>query len=233
MIQKALAYLFEMKRPEKIEVDGFTHVIQGYNRFSPPLSTGKTVHTLQGLVDMLESHNDNGQFNMPVIHIESADTVSIFSRLDAKHRGREDYSEAKLTGKNFAFGQYHDIEQFIIGIQAQFVQDENARLVMQKVGTITQDARVTTLDDGMSQSTTAKKGTAGVEHIILPNPITLRPYRTFREVEQPASNFVLRIKEGNRVALFEADGGAWELEAIDNVAKWLKNATENQYPVIA
>ena len=35
-------------------------------------------------------------------------------------------------------------------------------------------------------------------------------------------NSLLRLKEGGGVALFEADGGAWELEARANIANRLR-----------
>ena len=233
MIKSAIEYVLGLKRPEIIEVDGFTHSIGGYNRFTPPAVSSDTVHTLRGVVDMIEHHKGTDQFPEPMVHVLGPDSVYVQSPILAKHRTREHLCEAKLTGDVFPFGRFMDIEEFIIGIQALFVQDDNIKMVMAKIGTITQDAKVQTLDDGTSQVTTIRKGVAGVENIVIPNPISLRPYRTFREVEQPASNFVLRIKEGNRVALFEADGGAWKIEAIKNVAEWLSNATERQYPVIA
>jgi len=62
--------------------------------------------------------------------------------------------------------------------------------------------------------------------VAVPNPVTLRPYRTFSEVEQPASQFVFRMKTGGSspsCALFNADGGAWALEAIENIKRWLSD----------
>lgn len=49
----------------------------------------------------------------------------------------------------------------------------------------------------------------------------LQPYRTFLEVEQPASDFLLRLDKEGRPALYEADGGAWKLEAKRNIAAYL------------
>lgn len=37
---------------------------------------------------------------------------------------------------------------------------------------------------------------------------------------QPTSEFLFRVKEGGRFALFEADGGAWELTAKKNIAEF-------------
>ena len=34
--------------------------------------------------------------------------------------------------------------------------------------------------------------------VIVPNPVKLRPYRTFAEIEQPESSYVFRIKDGDR-----------------------------------
>mgnify|MGYP003258251653 FL=1 len=49
----------------------------------------------------------------------------------------------------------------------------------------------------------------------------MQPYRTFLEVKQPASDFLLRIDKDGHPALYEADGGAWKLEAKRNIAGYL------------
>ena len=86
---------------------------------------------------------------------------------------------------------------------------------------------VYTEDNGVSQVTTVKSGVASKSKAVAPNPVTLKPYRTFHEVEQPSSNFVFRIDKCAEMALFEADGGMWVSEAKQNVANYLtKELTE-------
>lgn len=51
--------------------------------------------------------------------------------------------------------------------------------------------------------------------------VRLQPYRTFLEVEQPASDFLLRLDKEGHPALYEADGGAWKLEAKRSIAAYL------------
>ena len=62
----------------------------------------------------------------------------------------------------------------------------------------------------------------------LPNPVTLRPYRTFTEVEQPASSFIFRCRQsgddGVQFMLAEADGGAWRAEAMKNLKAFMEQA---------
>lgn len=60
----------------------------------------------------------------------------------------------------------------------------------------------------------------------MPNPVKLTPYRTFLEVKQPASDFIFRMKQdkydGIVCAIFEADGGAWKMEAAHRIKEYLQ-----------
>lgn len=70
----------------------------------------------------------------------------------------------------------------------------------------------------------------------MPNPIPLRPYRTFSEVEQPQSPFVFRVKPDGqgevRMALFEADGKAWEHTSICSIRDYFVEKLEGLEVVI-
>lgn len=50
------------------------------------------------------------------------------------------------------------------------------------------------------------------------------PFRTFLEVEQPESEFLLRVDAEKGIGLFEADGGIWKLEAKRNIAEYFAKA---------
>lgn len=81
-------------------------------------------------------------------------------------------------------------------------------------------------DDGVTQKATVKTGIASKGEAIVPNPVKLRPYRTFLEVEQPASEFIFRVKQnkydGISCAIFEADGGAWKIAATSSIKDYLQ-----------
>jgi hypothetical protein len=105
------------------------------------------------------------------------------------------------------------------------------------VGNIKEENVRQTGDDGVTQTVTAKSGIARVEDVSVPNPVHLAPFRTFREVSQPLSPFVLRMKQGREgglptVALFEADGGKWKLDAIQFIRDYLAGKIET-VPIIA
>ena len=78
----------------------------------------------------------------------------------------------------------------------------------------------------MTQGVTVRKNLVSVENTTMPNPVTLRPFRTFTEVEQPASRFVFRAqdKDGMHFMLVESDGGAWRSEAMANIKQFMQEA---------
>lgn len=77
-----------------------------------------------------------------------------------------------------------------------------------------------------TQKATVKTGVASKADAVIPSPVRLKPYRTFTEVDQPESDFVFRMKEdkydGVQCALFEADGGAWKLHAMESIQEYLE-----------
>lgn len=58
--------------------------------------------------------------------------------------------------------------------------------------------------------------------------VALRPYRTFTEVEQPESEFILRLDDEGRVGLIEADGGAWKMTAKASIAAYFETMLKEE-----
>ena len=52
--------------------------------------------------------------------------------------------------------------------------------------------------------------------------VNMQPFRTFLEVEQPESVFLLRLDGNGNVGLFEANGGVWKLEATRNISAYFE-----------
>lgn len=55
----------------------------------------------------------------------------------------------------------------------------------------------------------------------------LRPYRTFQEVEQPESIFLIRVSDRG-ISFIEADGGMWRLTARETIKKYLESRLEQE-----
>lgn len=86
-------------------------------------------------------------------------------------------------------------------------------------------------DDGVTQKTTIKQGIASKADVLVPNPVTLIPYRTFLEVKQPESEFVFRIKDAGGTPVFkivEAEGGLWKNVTMKEIRDYFVRNLESE-----
>lgn len=230
----------ETAAPSEIDYSGRKFVDKHLNALpraitAAPLGT----ETLTSIVDYIMSGTDskvlsedgNGKF---VIHIAGHVDVELYRELNAD-KGRDNLISASFEGSNFPYGRFQPIENFIINLQSLFVQDDNVKELLEFVGSVKNDSSAEQTDDGVSQKVTVKQGISLARVAKVPNPVYLRPYRTFSEIEQPQSAFVFRLRKdevhGVTAALFEADGAAWKHEAILSIKEYLSEKLKDQ-PVI-
>ena len=86
-------------------------------------------------------------------------------------------------------------------------------------------------DDGVTQVATINVGVAVKADALVPNPVELIPFRTFQEVDQPASKFVFRVgnQEVPTFKLVEAENSIWKNQAIENVKRFLRDALPEEF----
>lgn len=224
MIKEALQYIFEQSKPEYKEIGGDLYSNKPLRRVDTENYADEIkATTLSSLVDYIKSNVDGMKGKM-IVHIVSPTCVRLYSQLD-KYRCREHVFEVNATLPHIAMDKYIDRESFNIAMQSKFEHTPDKDLLLKFVGTVESGTIATYGDDGVSQKATIKTGIASKDDVLVPNPVCLRPYRTFTEVEQPASSFVFRMKEdkydGITCGIFEADGGAWKNAAITNVHNYL------------
>lgn len=186
------------------------------------------VRTLDSLVEYFSKDLEAIYENGGIVHVVDPWTVNIFTGFEGRHNDRNIYLRAESEKPKFRFDHFLDVEAMVIGLQTQFVDAEGRAQLLKCVGNIKEASVKSADDDGVSQTVVGKVGITMGENIDVPNPVLLAPFRTFREVAQPASLFVVRARPGRpdslpEVALYEADGGLWKLEAIKNVAAYLRD----------
>ena len=230
--REALEYLVNLgeKKEPIIELDQGTFSRVSLNRVTEPVASKLTVSTLTGLVDYIKTNVDQLKGKL-LIQVKSPNEVALYSPLNAD-REREKYVSAEaILPNNVTYERFLETERFNIMLQSAFVDNEDKAKLLKYTALITDDTVKNFGDDGISQKVTVKTGVASVSDAVVPNPVTLAPYRTFPEVEQPESKFIFRMKEGPSAALFEADGGAWRNKAILNIKAYLEKELEHNHNV--
>lgn len=229
MIEKALKYIVGLSSPVVQTIGGETYSDKPLERVDfTPLASPIQLSTLRSLVDYIKSHMDtigpdNGQ-NM-FIHVLSPTKVSMYSELN-KNRDREHIAEVTADVPEFGFNRWIDHESFCISIQSKFLPNEDRGLLLKFAGTVESGTIAEYGDDGVTQKATVKVGIAKKGEAVIPNPVTLVAYRTFIEVEQPESLYIFRMQDRNGIqcALYEADGGAWKIDAMRKIKAYLEAA---------
>lgn len=184
------------------------------------------LRSLTGFVGFIKENIDLLDLEKHIVVVDSPTVVSFCSALSERDRARDVVVRAEASPPGFPFGEFKGLEEFNILVQSRIVAGDDRAEVLRLVGNVTDEAVKTEADDGVTQRVTARVGVSRVEDAEVPNPVTLRPYRTFLEVEQPASPFILRLRTGAgqapvTAALFEADGGAWKDAAVQAVVQYV------------
>ena len=195
-----------------------------------PSPKSLSITTLTGLRDYLAANVDSLNSADLIIHVFDFKNVALISCLKEPWLERDTIVHVECDTFKFPFGQFMDVENFIIRMQSQFVQDESTAAILKIVGNVTDSVVKQFNDDGVTQQATVKAGVSRVENIAVPNPVELAPFRTFLEIEQPASKFVFRMRSGNEApacALFEADGGVWKNTATLRIKEWLADQVKD------
>ena len=227
MIKEAIEKIEEMAAPVYEEIDGRMYSSKSFVPVYKPMPETLSLLTLTGVRDFLYRNIDVIAPERLFIHVVGHVNVRIMSTADSGFLQRPVHAEATAMTPVIAFERRLSIESFIIQLQSMFVKTPERDNLLKFIGNLKAGFSKTMTDDGVSQSVTAKTGVTMVSEVEVPNPVTLQPYRTFAEIEQPASDFVFRIHGGEgepTCALYEADGGAWKLTAIERIAEWIKTS---------
>lgn len=247
MIKEALQYIVGLSEADVRDITLPDGTIQTYsdkplNRLQKHIPmAGKKIYmsTLTSLVDYIKANIDTMAEKM-ILHVVNPTTVELYSKLN-EERDREYIAVVEARVPDFSFDIFMDRERFNIGLQSKFIDDPGSdkALILKFVGTVESGTVAEYGDDGVTQKATIKTGIATKGDAIVPNPVKLRPYRTFLEVEQPVSEFIFRINDGRtggvECAIFEADGGAWKMAATKSIKEYLQFelADMKQFTVIS
>lgn len=233
MLKEALEKLESMAQPTLVNVDGAVFSIAndgGVDELRPTIDHPDTLplHSLDALVKMVKT--EATEQDVPLyITIPDHMTVRCFGQPDAGARYfRQVYYEAHATdvpgwGEKVQLG----FEEAQIALRTRFQETQDTLYAMKLLSDICLGAKVTYNDNGIATTVVTQKGVALQSNEQIRPIVTLKPYRTFQEVEQPESIFLIRVGERG-ISFTEADGGMWKLKARETVKAFLEQQMEQE-----
>ncbi len=229
MLKAAIEKIVELAKPAVIQVEGKTFSNKDFSEVKPERPTPARIefNTLEGIVKMVLKEALTKFPGTLFVRITEYNTVDVFTAYDSEMK-RDWIYRATSDVPGFKEG-FRDREDMIIRLRSLFLQTPDVQYLLDLLSKMTDQENVTMEDNGVTQIVEAKKGIALKQQIQIKPRVSLTPFRTFLEVEQPESSFLLRISGDGRIGLFEADGSVWKLDAKRRIKKHLME--ELQVPV--
>ena len=166
--------------------------------------------------------NEAGHIGRQIfVRVSDYKEVSVFTTLDSDEERFHLYKCAADT-PSVTMGRYMSHENAIIEIRSLYIPTPDTDYLLKLLASVSTESKVTTSDNGVTQKVEAKAGIALNTLVEVKPRVVLKPFRTFIEVDQPESEFLLRISDKGEIGLFPADGGVWKLEATRNVAGYFE-----------
>lgn len=136
--------------------------------------------------------------------------------------------EAVSDVPGVTIGNLMSQERAIVELQSLYGATPDRDYLLDLLSRIDVNEGVSSVDNGVTQEVNVRTGAVLKKATPVRPIVQLQPYRTFLEVEQPVSDFLLRVSKEGEPTLFEADGGAWKLEAKRSIAAYLAEKLADQ-----
>ena len=231
MERTGIEKIVELTAPNTKEIDGRTYTDKRIIPVERPRVKTLELTTLNSLVKLIQEESTD-YITPLIVQVSSYDAVEVFAGIQAADRKRENPYRCKAETIRIQFDQKLDYESMMIALKSKFVQTPELLELVKLLGSITEQNSAQVSDDGFSQNVVVRKGIALKDNKTINPIVKLKPYRTFAEIDQPESEFLLRLSDGANVALYEADGGAWKLEARKRIADYLREALDGQEDIL-
>ena len=234
MIKEAIEKIETMSAPTFKEIGDRTFCIQpgkDPEELRPELDVPVCLklNSLDALVQMIKTEALK-RYKTPIfIEAPSPSHAECFATPDSELREQRlfYYDVAATDIPGWAERVEMRFEEAMIALRTRFQPTADTEYALKLLSDITTGSHVTYNDNGIATTIVTKTGVALQQNATIKPIVTLRPYRTFQELEQPESEFLIRINERG-INFIEADGGMWKLTARQTIKKYIEAALADE-----
>ena len=227
MLKDFVNRIVALAAPTTVEVDGSVYSNQEliHIQDKKPMPICIDLTGLDSICKMVRNEAEHVGLQI-FIQVKDYKSVVVFTSLDADEDRLYLYKCIADTPA-VTTDRFMPYEKAVIELRSLYIPNEGTQYLLQLLSSISNESKVTSTDNGVTQQVEARSGIALNSMVKIEPRVTLQPFRTYIEVEQPASEFLLRINERGEIGFFPADGGVWKLEATRNVAAYFEYALKD------
>lgn len=233
MLKEFIEHIQKTTQPQIKDIDGVAFAITHDGMVEEILPTifhpsTLKLNSLDALVKLVKT--EASEMDTPLyITIPDHMTVRCFGQPNEEEQYyRQVYYETTATDVP-GWGEKNTLgfEEAQIALRTRFQETPDTLYAMKLVSDISLGAKVIYNDNGIATTITTQKGVALQTNEQIRPLVKLRPYRTFQEVEQPESIFLIRVSDRG-ISFIEADGGMWKLAAREIIKKSLEEQLQQE-----
>lgn len=240
MIAEAIRELLNLAPIQRATIGAAEYVkqSQGVTRLKKPeeiVPDALSFSTLSGLRDYIKANPDGLDLTTLFLHVSAFNRVELVGPLQRSNDNRRfiyALAAAVDMAGGFEFGKWMEPEDFIVKMHTGFARydgiEDDCDTMIANLSKIANEKIKTLTDNGLTQVIQIRDGLTTLSSVKVENPVRVRPWRTFAEIEQPEMVAVYRFKktgaEKPMAALFESGSNLWKLTAINAIGGWLHEA---------
>lgn len=227
MLKEFIEHIQATTAPKVMEIGGSTFLLTHGGEIREILPEIQhpdtlTLNSLDGLVKLVKT--EAMKMADPLyITIPTHMRVDCFAQPREKDRWHRQfyYAAAATDVPGWEEETCMDFEKAQVAMRTRFQETADIPYLQKLLSDITLGAKITRNDNGVATSIVTQKGVSLQENAAIRPIVKLRPYRTFQEVEQPESTFLIRVDERS-IRFIGADGGMWKLTARQTIKAFLE-----------
>lgn len=223
MLKAFIEKIVSLSGPKTFEIEGKTFASEELNEIRPYKDIPRSI-SVNGLdsICKLVRHEAEKVGRKMFIQCKTFRSVEVFSTY-GNDFGRYYLYTCNADTPQITMERFISYENAVIEIRSLYIPNEDTKYLLNLLSSISNESKVTSSDNGVTQKIEAKSGIALHNMVEVKPRVSLKPFRTFVEIEQPESEFLLRIDHNGNIGLFQADGGVWKLEATRNIANYFEH----------
>ena len=208
-LRDAIDRIVELAKPFTLETRGGHQFCSANLREVKPeveLPERYSVDTLEALVKLIRTE---GIDHLPRLYVRVDSARRVMVDTTYTHREYAEFRrlplyEAVSDVPSISVNQSISQEKAIVELQSLYAVTDDRDYLLSLLSRIDVNQGVSSMDNGISQEVSVRTGAVLKEQQIVQPIVHLQPYRTFLEVEQPASDFLLRLDKDGRPATLQA-----------------------------
>lgn len=228
MLKEAIEKIQSMATPQVLNCNGKQVIISydgSYNEIATDLEEVQSINltSLDAVVQFVRTEAVHMTDSILYLTIPTHERVHCFTSPDSeKCNHRTFFYAANATDvPGWEANMKMGFEEAQIALRTRFQETPDSLYAQKLLSDICTGSQVTFNDNGIATTVTTTKGVALQSKESIRPIVNLRPYRTFQEIDQPVSEFLIRLSD-RYISFIEADGGMWKLTARKSIKEYLK-----------